>query len=95
MNFEWDEAKNRKNIRKHGIDFADAPEVFAGPMLVRLDTREDYGEDRWLGIGLLRGRAVFVAFAESEPDLIRIISVRKANQNERREFEKAIQGFQD
>jgi len=44
MTFEWDEAKNRANIRKHGFDFADAEEMFRGPLLVRPDTREDYGE---------------------------------------------------
>jgi hypothetical protein len=95
VKFEWDETKNRENIRKHGIDFADAPEVFRGPMLARLDTREDYGEDRWFGIGLLRGRVVFVAFTEKESDVIRVISMRKADHNERREFEKAIKKLQD
>ena len=55
MRFEWDEAKNRANIRKHGFDFAEAEEMFRGVLLVRPDTREDYGEERWLGIGMLRG----------------------------------------
>lgn len=95
MTFEWDEAKNRVNIRKHGIDFADVPEMFRGPVFARLDTREDYGEDRWLAIGLLRGRVVFVAFATKGPEVIRIISARKANQYERKEFEKAIEDLQD
>jgi uncharacterized DUF497 family protein len=43
--FEWDEQKNKENIRKHGLDFADAPEVFLGPLLTDLDTRKDYGEN--------------------------------------------------
>jgi len=51
MVFEWDEAKNRANIRKHGFDFADAEEMFRGFLLVRPDTREDYGEERWIGSG--------------------------------------------
>jgi hypothetical protein len=46
MKFEWDERKNRENMKKHGIDFADAIEVFRHPMLTGLDDREDYGEDR-------------------------------------------------
>lgn len=91
MKFEWDEAKNRRNIRKHGFDFADAPEVFLGPMLARPDTREDYGEERWIGIGFLRGRAVVLAFAQLAPGVIRIISLRKAAKNEREAFEKALQ----
>ncbi|HEY9707854.1 MAG TPA: BrnT family toxin [Oculatellaceae cyanobacterium] len=54
MQFEWDEAKNLENIRKHRIDFADVPDMFDGSMLVELDERTDYGEDRWIGIGFLR-----------------------------------------
>ena len=91
MKFEWDEAKNRANIRKHGFDFADAPEVFLGPLLARPDSREEYGEERWIAIGLLRNRVVVLAFAQRAPNLIRIISVRKAAKNEREAFEKAIQ----
>jgi uncharacterized DUF497 family protein len=45
MLFEWDEDKNRANIQKHKIDFADIPAIFSGPMVVELDEREDYGED--------------------------------------------------
>jgi len=91
MIFEWDEAKNRANVRKHGFDFAEAEEMFHGPLLVRPDTREDYGEQRWIGIGMIRGRIAFVAFAEHPQDTIRIISLRKAHHEEREEYEKAIQ----
>ncbi len=91
MRFEWDEAKNRANIRKHGFDFADAPEVFQGPLLARPDTRKDYGEDRWIGIGLLKGRVVVISFAQCAEDVIRIISLRKADRDERKAFEEAIQ----
>lgn len=91
MRFEWDEAKNSANVRKHGFDFEDAHEVFDSPLLARLDQREDYGEGRWQGIGLLRGCVVVIVFTEREPDVIRIISLRKASSNERRAFQKAIQ----
>jgi uncharacterized DUF497 family protein len=40
VKFEWDEDKNQENIRKHGIDFADAWEIFEAPMQTALDTRE-------------------------------------------------------
>ncbi len=46
MDFEWDERKRLTNLDKHGLDFAEAEEMFQRPMLVALDTREDYGEDR-------------------------------------------------
>ena len=88
--FEWDIQKNKLNINKHGLDFADAPEVFLGPLLTNLDTRQDYGEDRWIGIGYLRRRVVVIVFTESEEDTIRILSMRKATNNERIKFEETI-----
>jgi len=90
MDFEWDEAKNRANIRKHGYDFADAKEMFRGLLLVDADTRKDYGESRWTGVGVVRGRVAHVVFVENDPETIRIISLRKATSRERKEFERAI-----
>jgi Ribonuclease toxin, BrnT, of type II toxin-antitoxin system len=46
MQFEWDETKNLENIRKHRIDFTDVPGMFDNSMLIELDERFDYGEDR-------------------------------------------------
>jgi uncharacterized protein len=91
MRLEWNQAKNRANIRKHGLDFADAEEVFRGILLAKADTREDYGERRWSGLGQIRGRTVKIVFAERDPETIRIISLRKATSYERKEYEKAIQ----
>ena len=56
--YEWDEAKNQANIRKHGIDFRDAVRVFDKPTLDRLDDRADYGEIRVNSIGDLGGLVV-------------------------------------
>jgi uncharacterized DUF497 family protein len=91
MRFEWDVAKNRANARKHGLDFADAVEMFRGILVVEPDTREEYGEKRWRGIGTIRGVTAVVIFTERTPDIIRIISLRKAHHEERNEYEKAIQ----
>jgi uncharacterized DUF497 family protein len=55
------------------------------------DTDEDSGEERWIGIGMIRGRVAFVAFAERPQDTIRIISLRKADHEEREQYEKALQ----
>jgi uncharacterized DUF497 family protein len=90
MLFEWDEDKNRANIQKHKIDFADIPAIFSGPMLVELDDREDYGEERWIGIGFLRDIVVVVVFTERRKDTIRIISARKAGKHERKRYEQAL-----
>lgn len=91
MKYEWDEAKNRANLRKHGLDFANAEEMFRGALLIRPDTDEGTGEERWVGIGMIQGRVAFVAFAEYPPDTIRIISLRKADHEEREQYEKALQ----
>lgn len=77
MNFEWHEVKNRTNMRKHGFDFADAEEMFRGLLIVEADTREDYGEVRWRGIGKIRERTTAVIFTEPAPETIRIISLRR------------------
>ena len=90
MRFEWDEVKNRANVRKHKIDFADVPAMFDGPMCVAPDIRHDYGEDRMVGIGILHGAAVVAVFIEHEENTTRIISARKATRHEREEFTKAI-----
>jgi uncharacterized protein len=91
MIFEWDKAKNRTNIRKHGFDFAEAEVMFRGFLLVRPDTREDYGEERWIGIGMIQNRCALAAFAEPSPGTIRIISLRRADHEERKEYEEAVQ----
>ncbi len=91
MRFEWDERKNQENLRKHGLDLSDAPEVFDSPMLTRLDNREDYGEERWTGIGTLQGRVVVVVFTERNGgEIVRIISMRKAVKHERQAYEKVL-----
>jgi uncharacterized protein len=51
--FTWDKANRRANLRKHGIDFADAERIFRGFTLTAEDTREAYGEGRFLTLGLL------------------------------------------
>jgi len=89
VKFEWDEAKNKENIRKHELDFADAWEIFDAPMLTNLDAREDYGEERWIGIGFLKNFIVVVTYTERE-DVIRIISLRKALKHERARFEETL-----
>ena len=85
-----DEEKRQANIIGHGLDFSDSREMFDGPMLTGLDEREDYGEDRWIGIGLLRGIVAVIVFIERGEDTIRIISLRKALKHERIKYEQTI-----
>ncbi|MEG5018816.1 MULTISPECIES: BrnT family toxin [unclassified Microcoleus] len=82
MQFEWDEAKNLENIRKHQIDFADVPAMFDGEMLSELDDSFDYGEYRWFGSGSLGSGIAIVVWTERQKNVIRIISARRANRHE-------------
>ena len=81
MKFDWDEAKRRFNIRKHGIDFLDVAKVFDGDILTIEDDRYEYGENRFITLGILRDHVIVIAHTETET-LIRIISARKATRNE-------------
>jgi uncharacterized protein len=85
MKFEWDETKRKSNIKKHGIDFIDAPNIFAGYTLTIEDDRYDYEKERFVTFGILEGRIVAVVHTETE-ELIRIISIRKATQYEEKEY---------
>jgi len=89
MHFEWDEQKNQINIRKHGLDFADAPTVFAGATFTFEDDRFDYGEDRFITLGMLTGEVVVITHTE-RGDNVRIISMRKATKYEQKLY---FQGF--
>ena len=91
MKFEWNEQKNQANIKKHGMNFADAHKVFEYPMLVNLDDRQDYGEDRWIGVGLMDMRVVVIVFTELDENTIRVVSFRKATSEERKRYEQAYQ----
>ena len=59
-------------------------------MLVNLNEKHEYGEDRYIGIGFLRNKAVVVVFTEPHPEITRIISLRKATKDEEKRFKEAI-----
>lgn len=82
MLFEWDDKKRLLNIKKHYIDFADVIQLFKNPYLVKEDKRKDYGEKRWVALGIIKNRIVVVVFTHRK-QAIRIISARKANKIER------------
>ncbi len=90
MIYEWDEAKNRSNFAKHGLDFADAEQVLTGPCVAFVDSRFDYGEVRLTTLGLLAGRVVVIAHALRAEGTTRIISMRKANRREQKIYQKRL-----
>jgi len=89
LEFQWDGAKAKANLRAHGVSFEVAKAVFKDPFAVELvDDREDYGEERLVIIGMVEGKALlFVAFTERE-ETIRIISARRATKDEQDHYSK-------
>lgn len=102
MGFEWDENKNRKNKRKHGISFETAALIFQDPFIIcTSDHRHEYSEERWQSIGIVNATAIYVAYTVGEnhdgKEIIRIISARAATPNEERRYytnQKSSEGTQ-
>jgi uncharacterized DUF497 family protein len=95
ISFEWDEAKNLSNQRKHGVSFEDASELFRDPLFVSFKERIVDGEQRWQTFGEVDGW-LFVMAAHTireenrrgtTIEVIRIISARYATRKERRLYE--------
>lgn len=82
MRYIYDERKRAANRKKHGYDFKDAPLIIESVATVTFeDKRFDYGEQRFVTLGTLRGDVVVIVTAETAED-VRVISMRKAEHNE-------------
>lgn len=92
MKFSFDPAKRARNLAKHGLDLSDAGEVLEGRCLERPDDRRDYGENRWMSIGLLRGSIAVCIWAERGEDEARVISLRKADTDEEEDWFRTFAG---
>jgi uncharacterized DUF497 family protein len=80
--FEWDAKKADENYAKHGVNFETAKDVFRDPFAMELvDDREDYGEERFISIGMAEGIVIFVAYT-MKADRYRLISARRATKHE-------------
>jgi hypothetical protein len=84
MRFEWDEKKNQVNQAKHGMDFRQATQITG--LIFEADVREDYGEERWIGLGLIGSTVVALIFTLPSKDVIRILSLRKADKDEQESY---------
>jgi uncharacterized DUF497 family protein len=85
VKIDYDPAKRASNLKKHGLDFEDCPQVFAGPIVEGPDERRDYGEPRVVTLGLLNERVVIVVWTPRNGTR-RIFSMRKANDGEKARF---------
>ncbi len=83
MKFEWDQNKNEQNIKKHQIDFENAKLIFSDSnRIIYQDLRNDYGEERFISIGLLNDTVIVVVYTIRK-GAIRLISARYAKKSER------------
>jgi uncharacterized DUF497 family protein len=89
MNFTWHERKRLANLKKHGLDFSDAEKVLSGAVMTQPDLRFSYEEARFSAYGLLDDIVVMIAYTEIG-DEIHIISMRKAERHEQKNFFKSL-----
>jgi uncharacterized protein len=89
LEFDWHGAKAEANLQAHGVSFELAKTVFKDPFAIeRVDDREDYGEERFVIIGMAEGHVLlFVAYTGRE-ERIRIISARRTTQREQDDYFK-------
>jgi uncharacterized DUF497 family protein len=89
MGFEWDDAKNASNFRKHHIRFEQATGIFDDPNWVEwICSEPDDDEERYMIVGRLGWRIVSVVYTE-RGERLRLISAREANHDERREYHQS------
>ncbi len=85
MVYQWDKNKAATNLRKHGIDFADAVSVFSDDLAITIPD-ERFNEERFITIGLdALGQVLVVVYTWRDQD-IRLISARPATRQERRQY---------
>jgi uncharacterized DUF497 family protein len=100
--YEWDEHKSEENLRLRGFDFAFATLLFEGPGLIYEDTRKDYGERRWVRIGMADGVFLTVVYTDRESGVRvrdrtyirpvrRIISARRSKRTERERYKRSME----
>ena len=90
MEIDFDSEKNASNIELRGLSFERAADFDFQTAVFAVDDRHDYGETRYRGLGFLDGRLHALVFVETDKG-IRVISFRKANMREARQYEQATQ----
>lgn len=99
IRFEWDKEDAAAHLQKHKISFETAARVFADPFALMAQDRIENGEQRWQTIGMVEGQLLLlvahtVTLAEDDDtlgsEIIRIISARKADKQERKRYENTL-----
>ena len=87
MTYQWDNDKATANLRKHGIDFADAVSVFSDDLAITIPD-ERFDEERFITVGMDAFGRVLVVVYTWRGNEIRLISARKATRPERKQYEE-------
>jgi hypothetical protein len=90
LEFEWDEAKARLNLEKHGVSFLTAAAIFLNERLERVDDREDYGEVHWIALGRVDIEVYRVVYTWRNENLVRIVSAQRAGKNEQEIYYREV-----
>ncbi len=81
----WDDRKREQNLDKHGVDFLDAALIFENPILTMEDTREDYGEVRFISLGMV-GDVIYAVIHTERAGKPRLISAWKGGRIEHERY---------
>ncbi len=93
MDYQWDRDKANINLKKHGVDFADATAVFEDPLALTIEDLDSSEEPRWITLGTdFLGRLLVVVYT-FRGEAIRLISARKATKKERENYEGKRKGI--
>ncbi|MFZ0305051.1 MAG: BrnT family toxin [Terracidiphilus sp.] len=90
LEFEWDEAKAKLNLEKHGVSFLTAAAIFLNERLERVDDREDYGEVRWIALGRVDIEVYRVVYTWRNENLVRIVSAQRASKDEQETYYREV-----
>jgi uncharacterized DUF497 family protein len=95
LEFQWDPEKASSNLKKHRVSFLTATAIFKQATVESMDDSEDYGEERWIALGAVGSRLYQVVYTWRGEHLMRIISARRANENEREDYFRAVYDERD
>ena len=86
--FEWDEKKSASNLKKYGVSFDEAATVFSDELARLIPDPDSEGEERFILMGVSSQlRMLTVCHCERSSNVVRIISARKADKSERKQYE--------
>ena len=91
MEFEWDEDKRQAVLIERDVDFARAARIFEGPVIRVVDNRRDYGETRYISLGMVGDEAFYVIHT-NRGGVTRVITAWRGGEHGKREYQASVAG---